>query len=391
MVKETAVPKFSGEVCDFEQFRWLFTRYLGKLEQSQGHPLDEDLKVFILEKALPQYESRWLQQMQQEGHEVTCQGFLAKLEAKFGATRENQVRQKWEALRCQHEGKMTAFDLQKFELEFRQLRKELPMIHDEEVHRHLLKRLPSHMVNWVADEEARLKTERPRVVWTVPEDRTNADICQSVLDFIGEMPERVHRVQPKIFVVTFGNMHAATKFLELNGMQIGDTGTTMQVRPANQQMGLDQVFTFLTGRLECRDKADSYLRTVPNQNGRWRTPNRDPRYVRITDAEEESTESEGSETEVQPRRYRKDRRYRKNRSLSPVNVAGGQKNSKTAPPPPPEPARPPTPLLRSHHLRVRVMVLRLMGERPSGRLKGGNVGQKQSGLLQMQSPWPLCI
>ena len=264
---------------------------------------------------------------------------------------------------------MTAFDLQKFELEFRQLRKELPMIHDEEVHRHLLKRLPSHMVNWVADEEARLKTERPRVVWTVPEDRTNADICQSVLDFIGEMPERVHRVQPKVFVVTFGNMHAATKFLELNGMQIGDTGTTMQVRPANQQMGLDQVFTFLTGRLECRDKADSYLRTVPNQNGRWRTPNRDPRYVRITDAEEESTESEGSETEVQPRRYRKDRRYRKNRSLSPVNVAGGQKNSNTAPHRPSQPD-PLPPLLRSHHLRVRVMVLRLMGERPSGRLEG---------------------
>ena len=142
MIKEQVIPKFSGEVCDFEQFRWLFSRYLTKLEQTQGHPLEEDMKIFIPEKALPQYESRWLQQMQQEGHPITCQGFLAKMEAKFGATRDCQIRQKWENLKCTHDGKMTAMVMQKFELEFRQLRKELPTISDEEVHRHLMKRLP---------------------------------------------------------------------------------------------------------------------------------------------------------------------------------------------------------------------------------------------------------
>ena len=342
MVRETAVPKFSGEVCDFEHFRWAFTRYIGKLEQTQGQQLDEDIKVFILEKALPPYETKWLQQMLQEGQKITCQGFLAKLEAKFGATRESQVRQKWESLKCQHDGKMTAFDMQKFELEFKQLRKELPIIHDEEVHRHLMRRLPGHMVNWVTDEEARLKADRPRVVWTTPGQKSNAEIAASVLDFIGEMPEKVHRVQPKVFVITFGKKEGAKKMLDLNGMQL-ETGETLHIRPEDHHMSLDEVFSFLTHRLECRDKVDSYLRTPPQQNNRWRS-NRDPRYVRITDVDTEQSETdeeeESEEDEDRPRGRSRDRRYRKSRSVSPV--AAEQKRSKSAPARS-EPARPPTP------------------------------------------------
>ena len=60
-------------------------------------------------------------------------------------------------------------DLQKSELEFRQLRKEESTISDEESGRHLMNQLPEHMVNWVADEEVRLKSDRPRVVWVVLE------------------------------------------------------------------------------------------------------------------------------------------------------------------------------------------------------------------------------
>ena len=107
------------------------------------------------------YESRWLQHIQKEGQRVTCQGFLSQMEAKFSSAREIQIRQKWEALKCNHNGEITVADLQKFELEFRQLRKELPTISDEEVQRHVMKRLPQHIVNWVADEEIRLKSEHP--------------------------------------------------------------------------------------------------------------------------------------------------------------------------------------------------------------------------------------
>ena len=36
LAKEAAIPKFSGEVCEFERFRWEFNRHLQKLEQVQG-------------------------------------------------------------------------------------------------------------------------------------------------------------------------------------------------------------------------------------------------------------------------------------------------------------------------------------------------------------------
>ena len=53
------------------------------------------MKVWMLEKALPQHEMLWLQQLLQEGQKVTSQGFLAQLKTKMARIRENEIRQKW--------------------------------------------------------------------------------------------------------------------------------------------------------------------------------------------------------------------------------------------------------------------------------------------------------
>ena len=241
-----------------------------------------------------------------------------------------------------HEGKITAVDMQKIELEFRQLRKELPTISDEEVHRHLMKKLPSHMVNWIADEEVRLKSEHPRVIWTLPAERSIEEVALSVRALIGEIPERILKLQPRIFVLTFREQATANKMLELNGSPITETGTQFHIRPASHYMTLDRVFSFMEHRLEGREKADSYLRTsAPPQNNRWRSPNRDPRYVRVTDIDddEESEQSEAKEEQRTPRsrgrsRSRDRRRSRERstaRSVSPV-VTEIKDKGKTEPP-----------------------------------------------------------
>ena len=332
LFKESAIPKFSGEVCDFENFRWNFNRYLQRVEDIQGNKIKEEFKVYLLEKALPTFQSQWLQQMQQEGQAVTCRGFLALMETKFCGARENQVRQKWDSLRCIHEGKMRGHDLQKFELEFRQLRKELPTLSDEEAHRHLMRRLPQHMVNWVAEEEVRIKSDRPRVVWTVPEESANAQIAESVEEMVGARPTEVRKVQPKVFVITFADERSAAKMLEMNGRAIEGCRMRMHVRPAGQHMSLDEVFKFLHSRLESREKADGYIRTGFQNENRWRSPNRDPRYVRVTDVDDDSETDDDRESESENRsRNRRSKGRGRNRSVSPAHSDRGAKSSSTPP------------------------------------------------------------
>ena len=208
------------------------------------------------------------------------------------------------------------------------------------------------MVNWVADEEIRLKTDRPRVVWTLPEERTNAEVAASVRAIIGVAPERVLKVQPKVFMLTFTNQAMAAKMLELNGTPIAETSTMFHVRPAVQHMTLDQVFSFLAHRLEGRDKADSYIRAQPQADkSRWRTPRQDPRHVRVADAfdydeEEDDCEYEEDEVETRPRGRNRDwrRRNERSRSVSPVTDTRNRANSA----PSRSQVRPPSPPLRKN-------------------------------------------
>ena len=105
---------------------------------------------------------------------------------------------------------------------------------------------------------------------------------------IGVTPIEVRKVQPKVFVLTFGEQRFASKMLELNGEAVEGSQMRMHVRPSVQHMGLDQVFKYLTGRLEGREKADAYIRA--GAENRWRTPNRDPRFVRAAGASDDESE-----------------------------------------------------------------------------------------------------
>ena len=92
--KEWSIPKFSGEPCDFDNFRWEFERFLTQLENAQRGKLSDEIKVFFLEKALPEKEKNKLQLAQRMGHKVNCQGFLSQLSGRLTTTKENILRKK---------------------------------------------------------------------------------------------------------------------------------------------------------------------------------------------------------------------------------------------------------------------------------------------------------
>ena len=96
--KDGSIPKFSGEPCDFDNFRWEFGRFLTQLENSQRSKFSEEIKLFFLEKALPEKEKNKLQLAQRMGRKVTCQGFLSQLGGRLMTTKETILRRKWKEI-----------------------------------------------------------------------------------------------------------------------------------------------------------------------------------------------------------------------------------------------------------------------------------------------------
>ena len=170
IVKETNMPKFSGEACDFDIFAWVFARFLDNLEEARGSKLSENEKLILLERALPNKERKRLLLMQRYGTGVTCQGFLRDLQGVLSVTQESQIRQRWNELSMRYGGRITLPDLYNFQLEFEQLRYHLSHLTEGECHRHLMAKLPGQLVNYVHDEETRLHVSRPQVLIELPGD-----------------------------------------------------------------------------------------------------------------------------------------------------------------------------------------------------------------------------
>ena len=108
-------------------------------------------------------------------------------------------------------------------------------------------------------------------------------------------------------------------------------------------MTLEQVFSFLAHRLEGRDKVDNYLRNPSNPNeSRWRTPNRNPRYVRMTTIEEDEEYEGNEEYEEQPRgRERDRRRWKEKHERRNLSHVGAENEKGKADPPKTREVRPP--------------------------------------------------
>ena len=256
----------------------------------------------LLEKALPEKEKRRIQVAQRQGEQISCQGFLSQLGARFGTTKENMLRKKWQELALKHSGKLSVQDLHDFELDFKQVRQDLNDLTDRECREHLLKKLPKHLTGWVVEQEGRLRTEKPQVLFSVGSDYPVSAIAETVRAYAAVEPTKVVKVKPREFLLQFTDQTAVKKMMELDGVVESGVGKPTKVREVDQMHSVDQMFDLVTAKLEGRDRADQYCRGDPPIE-RYRSPTRDPRYVRIADREDqEEREARGRETGKSPPR-----------------------------------------------------------------------------------------
>jgi hypothetical protein len=337
-VKEEALPKFSGDMCEFDDFQWKMERHLETIEVAQGSKIPDKVKLLILEKSLPEHDKKWLHLLLRQGNNVTYQSFMAQLASRNGSMKETQARDKWNALNFRTAGKVSVTELFRFEVEFRQARQDLPTVSDEECYRHLLSKLPQHMANWVIEEEIRIRTTQPQLLIEMPDGYSEKALIDCAKKVSGETLTQVQRVRGNEFLVTFMCWANAKKMLELHGRKIRESPQAFKVQEMQPKFTVDQVFDLVKHKLEGRERGDHFLKThFGTPRDRWRSPVRDPRYVRILE-ENDPPRQEGNQREISP--PQKNGRGR-SRSLSPRPITATKSRDtqslspKSQSPPPP--------------------------------------------------------
>ena len=71
--------------------------------------------------------------------------------------------------------------------------------------------------------------------------------------------------------------------MELDGVSSAENERPCRVKEVDQVFSVDQMFHLLAWKLEGRDKVDQFCRPAVTAYERYRSPTRDPRYVRIAD------------------------------------------------------------------------------------------------------------
>ena len=119
-------------------------------------------------------------------------------------------------------------------------------------------------------------------------------MADSVSGFVkkamGTNPVQVEKCREGEFVVTFLNWTVAKKAPEMHGRKIRGMENSLKIREVQPKLTVDQCFDLICRRLEARERGDHYKGGGKDGNqsrqDRWRSPTRDPRYVRVADAEE---------------------------------------------------------------------------------------------------------
>ena len=74
--------------------------------------------------------------------------------------------------------------------------------------------------------------------------------------------------------------------MELDGVSSTESEKPCRVKEVDQVFSVDEMFHLLAWKLEGRDKVDQFCRPAVTAYERYRSPTRDPRYVRIADPDD---------------------------------------------------------------------------------------------------------
>ena len=242
--------KFDGCRENFEDWKWEFQHTCERL--GQGKVLDDKTKGLVLEMALPENllkEFRLLQKTQS----ISFNGFMAKLEDRFGQGQPMIARKKLEKVELPGTGKIKTDDLKAFEIQFVDALKNIKDMGLEEARRSLLCKLPDWIRIWIVEEENQRTNTYPIVEFRCVPGMSDLQVSETIHSFIGEMPVAVQNQAPGQVLVKFQNLETARRLIALQGRIFRGTNVSLTAKIREVKMNIPEIFTFIFDRLQVRE------------------------------------------------------------------------------------------------------------------------------------------
>jgi len=261
LTRQLQVPSFSNEKRDWDDFVWKFEDFLSKMDG--GRVLAEKTKLQALEMAMPspiQNEIRLLKL--QMDHNLVFNEMMQKLERRFGEGRSIGKRQKWKEISLTHAGKIQMAQFKDFETKFRLGEIDVKDATPHESYRTLMEKLPPFMVNWVVEEEEKMRQKRPTVALSGLPGLGVQGISRNIEHWIGVPPREITPIAGDAFLVRFEDVSHMTKMLKFNGRQTSAGGHKISVRETDLHLPTEGIFRLIEAKLLLREKSEAF------QNGK---------------------------------------------------------------------------------------------------------------------------
>ena len=209
LLKGVEMPVFNGRADHFQQWKWEFEDKCKLF--AQGHPITEEMKTFLLERALND-QSKELFHLLRRAEGITYTPYMARMEMEFGKLTPDAARARWERIELHNQGKITSVHFREFETKFLAAMHEVKDSTPQEAYRLLFTRLPEFMRQRLAEHQAAQYERDPTVLLSTDAGMTPQDVQDLVQALTGERPPKVH---PKI-----GDAHVV-HLTSKNGQTVG--------------------------------------------------------------------------------------------------------------------------------------------------------------------------
>ena len=107
-----------------------------------------------------------------------------------------------------------------------------------------MKTLPHHLTAHLIEEEGRLRSEKPQMLFIFPTDHSVREVFETVTVYVGVEPVKVSKVKSGEFCIQFSDQSAAKKMMELDGVSSADNERPCIVKEVDQVFSVDQMFHF---------------------------------------------------------------------------------------------------------------------------------------------------
>ena len=263
----TAAPKpkkFTGKSLDWQSFVRDWKIYEKLIEGAYPIHLWDASKLQALESLMDSTTRTEMTSQKQRNPDLKFTDFWAYLERTFASDTAYQSKSDWKSVQLQlYNGQLTADNWRAFVTEYRAKRQWVKDCAESEETALIFQQLNDHWNQEITREEARLNAKG---YWSQIDntDKHTAAEMQRILEGL-EIDFRKVIVWGDGFKVLHDAEEDREKLLTLEGTQVGE-GRPWRISRSRIRMTAEQIFKFVTDRLQCREEAHDRKRIIGGQH-----------------------------------------------------------------------------------------------------------------------------